>query len=203
MKASVKLNCLLNHEEAGRSLIFDLDNTIYSEIQFLSYAYQAISKKYKGSREKRVFTYLLDTLESSGRTNIFNKMLKNFPHEYLSVKDCLEIMRQPIPDGILKINNWFSKYCQKTSKSQLLIVTNGNPMQQKHKVASLNLRNFFKYVHVIYANTYAPKPDPLSYIALSKKYKLHGPIYIGDHHTDYEFAKNCSIDFIDSKMILV
>jgi len=201
VKASVKPSCLLNYEEAGRTLIFDLDNTIYDEIQFLLYAYQSVSKKYIGSRKKKVFKFLLETLEGVGRTNIFNKMLKNFPNEDLCVEDCLKIMREPIPDGILKINDWFSKYCQKTSNSQLLIITNGNALQQKHKVASLNLDIFFKYVHVIYADNYAPKPDPLSYIALSKKYKLHNPIYIGDHSTDYEFAKNCRIDFIDSKMI--
>lgn len=185
----------------NRSLIFDLDNTIYNEKEFLFQAYKDISKRLTeeyGCMEEDVFRFLSNTFISSGRNQIFNKLQLQFQIKGNKfINTCLEVLRSTIVFPYIEPYPYFSKFIRERKKnSTVFIITNGNPDQQKNKVKSINW-GISLPKQVVYANLYLSKPSPESFICLKKEHNLKRPIYIGDSPGDFLFAKNCGMDFIE------
>lgn len=184
----------------SRTLIFDLDDTIYRETDFLFYAYKQISisleKRYSVSAVD-VFQYLTKTFETAGREKILdNLQLK------LAIKDnhftdfCLNILRNTIVHPRIEPFQYFKDFINLTCQMQVFIITNGNPSQQKNKMSSI-LWGSKVGILPIYANEYSPKPNPASFYYLNEKYQLKDPVYVGDNELDFTFAKNCKIAFVE------
>lgn len=184
----------------SRTLIFDLDNTIYRETKFLFYAYKQISisleKKYSVN-SLDVFQYLSNTFKTAGREKILNKLQLK-----LGIKDdhftdfCLNILRDTIVSPRIEPFQYFNDFINLTCQMQVFIITNGNPNQQKNKIKSI-LWGSKVGILPIYANEYSPKPDPASFYYLKEKYQLNNPAYVGDNEIDFTFAKNCKMGFIE------
>ena len=78
-------------------LVFDLDDTLYEEIEFVKSGFKAVAdylhKNYSINKEK-AFSIMLQELEENGRGKIFNTVLKHFNVFSLKeVKKCLTIYR--------------------------------------------------------------------------------------------------------------
>ena len=74
----MKVTILLNKYE---NFIFDLDNTLYDETEYLFRAYQNIAGKLSGKNAKKkaeYFKFLKNTFLKEGRQNLFDKFLINF-----------------------------------------------------------------------------------------------------------------------------
>ena len=76
-------------------------------------------------------------------------------------------------------------------------ITNGNVAQQTEKIRRLRLDLIHPNLMVIFADCFAPKPSKAAYSHLSAQVKLVDPIYIGDSKIDRDFARNCSIEFLE------
>lgn len=183
-----------------RSVIFDLDNTIYPEISFLENRYKLISKEVFGEDWEGPYKFLLNEFEIHGRKNIFNKLISQFDLK-LSSTDILKIFRNYENNTIaITPYPWFKKLSDELEKNfSLLIITNGNPAQQRFKVKMLNLNEFFPSINCIFADEYGGKPGKGPYEALAKEIALYKPIYIGDSVIDSKFCDNCNFEFLDAK----
>jgi putative hydrolase of the HAD superfamily len=195
---SVFIDFLIELSES-RTLIFDLDNTIYNERKFLFTAYQNVSKqlaKNYACSEEDTFNFLISTFNLSGRYKVFDKL-----QGHLKIKDqmflstCLTVLRTTVVFPKIDPYIYFIKYLKARKSDPIIIITNGNPEQQKNKVKSINWRT--GKLKVIYSNLHMPKPSPESFFYLKEEYLLKRPIYIGDSPDDLFFAKNCGIDFIN------
>lgn len=200
-KHSEMLDYLIQQSRLGRTVIFDLDDTLYSEEEFLKSVYSRIAGLYGTGSEDDVYDYLLYTFKNNGRDNIFDKMFRKFPNKLINLETCLTIMRSPIVGHSFDLYPWVSEYAKKSFERSISIITNGTPQQQKNKIKYLNLDRFFDLTHVAYANEYQKKPHPDAYHRLSEFLKMRDPIYVGDSNSDKVFAKNCGIEFLDSKLI--
>lgn len=184
-----------------KAIIFDLDNTLYQETEFLFSAYKAIGKfiaKTSGKDHKIYEAFLRNRFNNSGRKYLFDALLEKFNlQNMVLIEEMLEILHNHIVPLTLKkepveIINMLIK------KNKLIfILTNGNKQQQQNKINGLKIPILFPQINIIYANDYEPKPSPFCINYIRKQYRLEPSeiILIGDSETDKLTADNSNIDF--------
>ena len=187
-----------------KNYIFDLDNTLYNEKDYLFIAYKKISEKIVEKnphlQSEDLSCFLQKKFVSQGRVNLFNKLLENFSIKNLSVKNCLEILRtfkcqskiKLFPDAYVTVKDILSK------NNRIFVVTNGNIAQQKNKIKNIDWNGMKEDIVFVLANKYQPKPSVDSYSFIKKKYWISRSttIMIGDMNSDMDFAKNIGIKFM-------
>ena len=183
--------------------IFDLDNTLYPEMSYLSEAYYNIGL-YLGEKEsvnpKEIHKYLLEKFIDDGRESLFDSMLSNFNLSNIFLEDLLRILRTFTPkkkiDLFPKIYEILPQIIKNSNK--VFVLTNGNVIQQKNKVRNINWRFNDKHLVFIYANEYKQKPAIDSFNFIKKKYDIKNEltIMVGDSAIDKTFADNCNIRFM-------
>tara|TARA_B100000900_G_scaffold345872_1_gene310420 strand:- start:113 stop:724 length:612 start_codon:yes stop_codon:yes gene_type:complete len=194
---------LIEQVKYSRQLIFDLDNTIYLETEFLFKVYNEISKRAINENPKIIYEFLKKTFLKNGRKNLFNKLETAFPQELLLLEKSLQIMRNYQCDSCINILPWFRKFLSKMNDNFIIkIITNGDPHQQINKIKSINFFWPKHLIEVVTASSYEPKPNTESFYHLKDVKKFISPIYVGDSLIDQEFCKNLNIEFYDIRKII-
>ncbi len=189
----------------GYSLvIFDLDDCLYVETDFLFPAYQQIAQAVQqrfGVSSKLVFHFLSSTFVEHGRKNLFNKLIDHFSLSSEALALCLESLRSySKPNSIFldqSCENLLTALARKTHIS-ICVLTNGNVVQQKNKVASLKWNKLETQLRFYFANEIAPKPSPkaVHQILLDTTMNKENAVLIGDSDIDQETASNANIAFV-------
>lgn len=181
----------------NRTIIFDLDNTIYDEDKYLFGVYKKISNTQKIYDHMDVYKFLSDEYRNSGRLNLFDKLVNSFPKLDLRLNEMLQLMRAY--DGSyfnLDLNKWFLDFLNSVNSDFIIrIITNGNITQQKNKINLLNIKNLGFETDIVFANEYGKKPNKNAFRALAGSEYFFSPIYVGDSEVDKLFSKNSNIDF--------
>ena len=180
-------------------IIFDLDNTLICEKDYLYSAYQSISEKL-GENEiesQKMFLYLKNNFEFGHRTNLFNSFIITFNLSPLVLQFMLAELRSVNVVGGLNLIKEVKSILRliKILKKEYIIITNGNPIQQANKIRQINWDNHLQPSKVIFANEYKPKPNPEVFFMLNNLNSSEKVLYIGDSEVDREFALNSGIDF--------
>jgi len=191
--------------------MFDLDNTLYSEVDYLETAYLKIAATLKSQysvSQNDIFLFLKQEFQFFGRNQLFNK-LYNFlsakkleiDNERIFVDYCLSILREvQSPHKIFLYNHIYSILGYLTNNSKkIVVITNGNVEQQKNKIRLIDWMGFDEKIDFVFANLYAPKPDPKSFHEYVRgRYFLNDEqgIFIGDSASDEEFAFNIQKSFM-------
>ena len=195
----MSLDYIVQERYRGREIIFDLDNTLFAETDFLHFVFQRIAYSVDESYQFPVLNYLIGTFKEEGRVNLFNKLVSNFPDTGLTIDKCLYIMRNSRKARAFSNFPWVYDYVLQTNSKILKIITNGNIMQQMNKVYSINWS--VAETEVIYAKSIQSKPHELSYYSLNNWQNFFNPIYIGDSIIDEEFSHRLGIEFFDAKLL--
>jgi FMN phosphatase YigB (HAD superfamily) len=185
-----------------RTIIFDLDNTIIDEIDYLSLVYREVCNTYLLDDQEYGHTWLLNEFKKSGRNRIFQKFISHFSLDSVLVEDLVHLLRvNNITDKILT-KKWFSAYCKYhlPYNIHVRIITNGNPKQQQKKIQLISFPRNVK-LEIVFANFYVGKPSTQSFYELQDYEKFIDPIYIGDSKYDYEFSQNLGIDFLNANYL--
>ena len=202
-KYFMSLDYLLSQYHKGSQLIFDLDNTLYNERDFLFKAYKEIASTTSLHLHNDILDFLKGTFINEGRSQLFDKLVSQYVNTSLSVAECLTILRNFRCDNCFETYSWFHEFIKNVdSDFKLIIITNGNAQQQKNKTLSINFPMKRDNIEVVYANNFTPKPSPASYIHLLKMKKVNKSIYIGDSDTDQLFCEAAAIEFFDVKKII-
>ncbi len=205
------------------TIIFDLDDTLYPEIAYLKAAFQAISKEFEAEyavNAADIESFLIKTFEKEGRQQLFNKCFNHFlkgkkasksalkPQntegayfEKNGVDCCLHILRTvKIEEKITLFPYVYDLIPQLLAeKKQIFVVTNGNPTQQRNKIAHLDWQNLDAHITFIIANEFAPKPSPKvfdDFLEPNFHLKNKKIRFIGDSETDAQFSQNIGADFL-------
>lgn len=184
--------------------IFDLDNTIYKEEDYLFQAYLAIAEKFSASissvGKEQLFGEMKDLYEKQGREKLFDKFLATFNLPAGNLIQCLEILRSFKPTQPIEIekNAKHILLSLKERKKKIFVLTNGNPDQQKNKIRNLNWEGLDKYINFVYANEIEPKPSSAGvfYILKNSGIGKNKAVFIGDSETDKVCASNSGINFL-------
>jgi len=188
---------------SGRTVIFDLDDTIFPELSFLIRQYTHVSKTFFGDDWETPFQYLLKEFTINRREGLFDRFVETYDID-VPVCKVLEVFRSyPQSRGAyLTPYSWFRTLADQLGrKYPLLIITNGYPLQQKEKIRALEIDDFFDVIFCIFANEFRPKPASDALYEMEKSFDLVRPIYVGDSITDKEFSRASGIEFFDVGML--
>lgn len=192
------------------AVIFDLDDTIYPEIEYLKQAYRFIAQsviKVESSldtTEDEIFNFLIYTFTNEGRNKLFQKMREKFNINFFSLENFLSCLHNvPLKKNELEVYSHIHKLLISLSKQNKLIfiLTNGNISQQRNKVNSLDL-NPSIFNEIIYASSRGreyEKPHSFFIDKIMSDYSLkcNQILLIGDSDIDKETAHNAGIDFFN------
>ena len=194
----------MNYFSKYKLIVFDLDNTLILEKDYLFEAYEEISYHIESTcfvDRLKIQNYLKDEFINNGRTKLFDKMISHFNISKFEIKAILNILRSytPLRKITLIENMKLILEGLKDEKIPYVIFTNGSVDQQKNKVANIEWDGLL--TDVIYANEINPKPDPISFsnYLLKNKIKINKNeiLMIGDSVVDELFAENLGCDFKD------
>ncbi|MGZ3754812.1 MAG: HAD family hydrolase [Mucilaginibacter sp.] len=191
------------------AFIFELDNVIYPEKDFLYqvyYLFASVLEYVELINAKDVTDLMVNTYIASGNNAVFEAVKHKFgidekyrenlqhlfntaklPLKLLVYKNILDLMQQIIVD-----------------RKQLFIVTNGNPVQQLNKIKQTEWHGLEPYLTCYFAEEIKAKPEPDTIDFLIKEHKLHrkSVLMIGNSETDNYCAEACGIDYLNINEIL-
>ena len=167
------------------AVIFDLDDTLYSEKNYVRSGYSAVSKAFPKVKDMDIKLW-----------NAFENKLPAIDYvlseagifEYKA--QALDIYRNHIPD--ISLYEGVEELLQRLSKCKRLgMITDGRPEGQKAKITALNIGQYFERVIITdeLGGVQFRKPDKHSFIMMQKAFNVPFDriVYIGD---------NLSKDFI-------
>ena len=182
------------------TIIFDLDNVLYNERDYIHAAYREIaafiSERYRLQKEQIYQKLLIDLqTKTSLYPHLFDDLLADLGLNKSVLPNILNIYANTNVD--LKLFEG-AKHLLKTLKKQKIrlgLVTNGNVETQKNKVRLLGIEKYFDAV--VYARDLGKeKPNPAVYrVTLETlRSKPEETICIGDNpYTDFLGAKKLGI----------
>lgn len=184
-------------------VMFDLDDTLYDEKKYLFAAYKIIAtyivENNSEAKINALLLYFQKEFVKNGRSNLFDKVKKKFKVTF-SITHCLSLMRNVNLKVKLKLfKNSFELLSDAVIKSNVCVVTNGNPLQQKNKVNLIDWKGLDKKIKFYYANEVEPKPSKKIFTDIIKyDYNINPKrvLMIGDSLTDYNFSKAIGCNFI-------
>ena len=184
-----------------KALLFDLDDTLYDEKQFVKSGFIKVTEFIEDKfivNKKDFYKILIDIFNSGSRGNIFNLALEkvNIIFDENIIYSMVKIYREHNPE--LKLDKDIESLLIKLKTTYSLgIITDGYFEVQKRKIQALKLEELFDTI--IYTDEYGReywKPNVLGYkLPLEEFRVLPGEaIYIGDDpHKDFIGAKKAGI----------
>ncbi len=185
----------------NKTFIFDLDNTLIPEYQFLFRKLVILmATVYPNTQIEKDF--LSDIYFSQNRDSWVQSFCKHyklpftfFIYQYrLILRDRTKSVLVEIPQQVIR--------CVKNLDSDRKfagIITNGNPMQQLQKIDQLSMQSGVYFV-TSFPQSSKPKPHPFSLIEMMQIQQLDSRncVYVGDSTIDYAFAKNSGVQFMSA-----
>ena len=214
------------------TIIFDLDDTLYPEIEYLTPAFKAISEVIEAKyavNALEINRFLIKTFEKEGRSMLFNKCFNHFLKienetengrgnegenevengqntegvyfEDMPISTYLQILRTVKISQKIALFPYAYRLIPQllAEKKQLFVLTNGNPQQQRNKIAHLDWQNLDAQMTFVFANEFAPKPSPRvfsDFLEPNFHLKTKKTLFIGDAETDEIFSQNVGFDFL-------
>jgi len=178
--------------------VYDLDDTLYRETDYLYAAYARIAAACTADKaEQTVYTdYLCRSFREDGRQGLFQRFKERFRVE-MSIEEMLLLLRHTeCPLRLYETREQEIRTLLGKGKS-VVILTNGNPEQQRQKVHNLRLAELFPQIEIIYAAETASKPSPIALLQRIAKEPIekHEVLLIGDSVTDEQTALYAGVDY--------
>ena len=159
----------------GDVIVFDLDDTLYNEVDFLKSAYFEISYHLDPTRATLLYMHLF-TLYGKQK-NVFEYLVGKYP---ISLEGLLEMYRNHVPkiavfEGVKEIITRI-----KSLGGELAIITDGRSITQRNKIEQLGLSKYFKCI-IISEEIESEKPNILNYQKVMDFFKSNSYTYIADN----------------------
>jgi putative hydrolase of the HAD superfamily len=128
-----------------RALVFDLDDTLYREHDFVAGGFRAVAKRLAsacGHPAGEIHRFMMTTLAVGGRREVMPSVLNAFPGSGLEVADVVRIYRSHVPE--IRLFEGYGELLNRLRISHRLgLITDGNPEVQRAKCAALHLEAIF------------------------------------------------------------
>lgn len=166
-------------------IIFDLDDTLYDERQFVLSGFKAVAQMAAGEWQlnpQRSLKELTQLLDSQGRGRIFDSWLRTHGlYSKKHVQRCLSQYRGHKPEITLPEA---SKQLLENIGHPLYLVTDGNKQVQHSKIKALGIEHYFKkcYITHRYGIRHA-KPSTYCFELIRKREACpwEKMVYVGDN----------------------
>lgn len=175
----------------NRCIVFDLDDTLYKEIDFLKSGYRYISDHLpaNGISSNALYRQMLDEYHA-GR-DAFAYILKFYPQ--FQKAQLLEWYRYHDPKISLNDDTLATIRYLVESKYVIGILTDGRSITQRNKIRALGLHKYVRLQNIIISEEFGlSKPHKENYNYFMNLYPTYSFIYVGD---------NTSKDFVTPKAL--
>lgn len=169
------------------TLVFDLDDTLYCEIDFLKSAYREIASALCPGGADNEYCNMLQTYLSGG--NAFAYIADKYRDRNLTVQNLLYLYRNHFPsiyprDGVIKMLSEIKKRNGMTG-----IITDGRSITQRNKIAALGIAPFIDTI-LVSEETGISKPAESPYLEFMSGQEPGSFYYFGDNpEKDFVAAK--------------
>jgi len=171
-------------------LVFDLDDTLYEEMEFVKSGFRAVANYlYESWSVPREVGYsiMLERLEIS-REYVFDHILSKFGLSTKKrVRQCVSVYRSHAPD--IRLYADADDCLHRFRNLSVYIVTDGNKIVQTNKLKALGLFQRVKYCYITHCYGLSnAKPSPYCFfkICSDEKVRPHDVVYVGDNpHKDF------------------
>jgi len=160
-------------------IVFDLDDTLYKEVDFLRSGYNAIVKRiYSDFSYQLKMEYLFSLYEKGN--NVFKYIIEKNISNKITIDYLLNIYRNHAPEIILeeKVLRLIKEFKAKGYK--LGIITDGRSKAQRNKLKALNIIDLFNEI-VISEEFGSEKPAIENYKYFEIKFPGANYFFIGDN----------------------
>lgn len=160
-----------------RVIAFDLDDTLYKEIDFLKSAFSYIAYIY---HIPYAYTEMIEWYKT--KQNVFENLLVSY-HINTTLKELINLYHQHRPTISLDTNTEkILRFLKLDAYTELALITDGYSITQRHKIEALDLYKYFEISNIFISEEigYA-KPSQKSFLYLMKKYADAEYWYIGDN----------------------
>lgn len=170
--------CIAEGKSQIKGVIFDLDDTLYSEKEYVKSGYRAVSEYLGGGYEERLWSYF-----EAGKPAI-DELLKEIGRE--SEKDvALDVYRSHKPDIYLYDGVAEMIESLKNKGIKVGIITDGRPEGQKNKLEALGLEEKVDDVIITdeLGGTQFRKPCDIAFRIIITRWRLNPAdvVYVGDN----------------------
>ena len=162
--------------------VFDLDDTLYKEIDFLQSAYREIAQWIETSFNLQFVFALMINWQSQGKEiDVFEKLIQAY--QLPIKKDVLVGMyRNHNPHIALSEEVKEVLSLLKDKGYMLGLITDGRTVTQKNKIRSLGLQSYISIKNIIISEEFgSEKPSLLNYLYFESLYPGKDFFYIGDN----------------------
>lgn len=170
--------CILEGKNEIKGVIFDLDDTLYSEKEYVKSGYKKVSDYLGGGYEEKLWKYF-----EEGKPAI-DELLKEIHREDIK-KEVLNIYREHKPslhlyDGVMELILHL-----KTQGIKVGIITDGRPNGQKNKIAALGLNDIIEDIIITdeLGGEQFRKPCDIAFRIMQRRWRLNSSeiVYVGDN----------------------
>lgn len=173
-------------------VVFDLDDTLYNEIDFLVSAYKEIAEVISINNDicgsdVDIFNFMYSSYLN--KQNPFENVIEHFQIKNFSVTELLALYRNHFPSISLASDvKELLDYLNENS-IQIGIITDGRSIQQRNKIKALNLEKYTNLI-VISEEFGTEKPSVANYKYVEQEKPNSNYTYIGDNITKDFLAPN-------------
>ncbi|WP_394172290.1 HAD family hydrolase [Thalassotalea litorea] len=160
-------------------VVFDLDDTLYSEIDYVLSGYRYLSQLIEKLYSKSTYQSFLDALERN-KSDIFEYVIAQ--HKLpKSLKEHLVLAyRYHTPNIQLHEGVIYTLEHLKSKNVPVYLITDGRGLTQRLKIVSLGIEKFFDYIFIS-EEVGAAKPEPDSFLAIQKIHPNKSIVYVADN----------------------
>ncbi|MGB2863553.1 MAG: HAD family hydrolase [Sedimentisphaerales bacterium] len=190
------------------TVVFDLDDTLYDEIEYCKSGFRAVSEFLAELPEappaERIFGALWEQFAAGNRTKTFNAALDELDISYddKRIGKQVNVYRSHIPKIKLPEDSR-DVLCKLRVKYTLALLTDGFLPAQKLKVQSLEIEKFFKcivYTEQLGREFWKPSPAGFEKIIQILNAKPENMVYIADNEKKDFIAPN-KLGFLTVQLI--
>jgi putative hydrolase of the HAD superfamily len=161
--------------DSKTAVVFDLDDTLYNEIDFLKSAYVSLSKKLEPEAWQALFSNLFSRYRS--KTNVFQFVSETYG---IPINELIEAYRNHVPvitpfDGVIDVMNHI-----KEKDGKIGMNTDGRSATQRNKLKALGVYNYLDVI-IISEEIGSEKPSEQNYRLIEKELGCTTNYYLADN----------------------
>ncbi len=156
-------------------IVFDLDDTLYDEIDFIKSGFMEIAKYLQN---ENYYDFMLDIFTKEGSGKVFNQLLEQYNLD-IKLEKLIEIYRFHTPN--ISLSEDTLKLLEFTKKNNTALISDGHYIMQKNKFRVLNLDEYINYpIFTDFYHTKKPELKPFKMV-MSQYKNSEKFIYISDN----------------------
>lgn len=161
--------------DARTVIVFDLDDTLYNEMEYLRSAYMEIAKNMDATHWQQLFARMYSLFRS--KKDVFDYVSEAYGAEKLHL---LETYRTHTPT--LHLFNGVRETIDriKIKKGKIVILTDGRSNSQRAKLKALGITDLMDKI-VISGEIGTEKPDEKNYRIIEEVFPDHSYLYMADN----------------------